>query len=191
MFLSYLRIHPSIKQHAQIFEPVFLWKHHTILRERILQRRDRHTIEMNHLRLGRVHSIVNPFFSAYLRSLFSIVCISSGSLVVNPRSSAYEWLQIRLDYKGPTPTTLGWWVWCWYLPAHWKQTETKKKKWIWRYSDSELICARQNLVRRDKDCMLATALSWSLPLSATQPLSAAQCRSACRSGFRTVHCPEA
>jgi len=56
MFLSYLRIHPSIKQHAQIFEPVLLWKHHTIVRERILQRRDRLTIKLNHLRLGRVHS---------------------------------------------------------------------------------------------------------------------------------------
>jgi hypothetical protein len=49
MFLSYLRIHPSIKQHAQIFEPVLLWKHHTIVRERILQRRDRLlTIKINH-----------------------------------------------------------------------------------------------------------------------------------------------
>jgi hypothetical protein len=35
MFLSYLRIHPSIKQHAQIFEPVLLWKHHTIVRKRM------------------------------------------------------------------------------------------------------------------------------------------------------------
>ena len=69
---------------------------HTIVRERILQRRDRHTIEMNHLRLGRVHSIVNPFFSAYLRSLFSIVCISPGSLVVIPRSSA------RIQHVGHT-----------------------------------------------------------------------------------------
>ena len=83
MFLSYLRIHPSIKQHAQIFEPVFLWKHHPIVRERILQRRDRLTSDL-------AVFTVNPFFSAYVLSLFSIVCISPGSLVVNPRSSAYS-----------------------------------------------------------------------------------------------------
>ena len=41
---------------------------------------------------------VNPFFSAYLRSLFSIVCISPGSLVVNPRSSAYSMWDTLLLY---------------------------------------------------------------------------------------------